>query len=206
MKKEICLFGYSGHSYVIIESLLKSDWKIKGYLNYQAVENNPYNIEYLGFENDSDFKEKVGDSYVFPAMGNNSVRKKLIALFEDLGLKQATIIDNSAIVSPTAQIEKSTFIGPNAVINAFALVGKGAIINSNATIEHETKLGDFVHIAPGAVLCGNVNIGDSTFIGANTVIREKIFIGKNVIIGAGSVVVRNQMDDIISYGNPAIQR
>lgn len=203
MNNEICLFGYSGHSYVIIDTLMKNGWKIKGYFNDKEIEYNPFNLSYLGFENDIDFVEKVGDAFVFPAMGSNRIRKKLITLFEELGLKQTTIIDNSATLSTLVKIDYSTFIGPNAVVNAFASIGKGVIINSQATIEHETSIDDYVHIAPGAVLCGNVSVGELSFVGANSVIRENINLGNNVIIGAGSVVINNQPDGNISFGNPA---
>lgn len=201
--KKVFLFGYSGHAYVIIESFLATGFNIAGYFDYQEALSNPYQIPYYGFEGNVDVKSIVKNSFVFPSVGDNKIRSKLIYLFERQQLKQYTLIDPSATVSPTAQIQFSTYIGKNANINALSNIGKGVIVNTAAVVEHECELQDFTHIAPGALLCGNVRIGEASFIGANAVVRNNTSICADVIVGAGSVVIKSIVEKGIWAGNPS---
>lgn len=199
--KSVFLFGYSGHAYVVIESLLDAGYVIKGYFDLQKAERNPYDLDYLGFEGDVDVKTIVGSDLVFPSVGENFIRKKLISLFENLVLKQFAAIDPSAKISKTAKLNFSTYIGKNVTVNAQSEIGKGVILNTSCIVEHECKISDFVHIAPGAVLCGNVSVGEDSFIGANSVVRQNVTINEGIIIGAGSVVTANVKEKGVWFGN-----
>jgi UDP-N-acetylbacillosamine N-acetyltransferase len=200
--KKVYLFGYSGHSYVLIESFLKAGFTVVGYFDYQEVPCNPYQIPYLGFEDHVDVKSIVKDDFVFPSIGDNVIRAKLVSFFERHNLQQCVLIDPSANVSPTAKVLVSTYIGKNVVINAKSYIGKGVIVNTAAIIEHECLVNDFCHIAPSAVLCGNVSLGELTFIGANSSVRNNISINAGVILGAGSVVVKSIDSNGVWVGNP----
>ncbi|MDN3686533.1 acetyltransferase [Cyclobacterium jeungdonense] len=200
--KLVFLFGYSGHSYVIIESLLQVGYSIGGYFDFHESTRNPYQLKYMGCEKEVDVKKIVGKNLVFPSVGDNGVRQKLIIIFEDLELNQAIILDSSARISPTAQLGKSTYIGKNVVVNAQSKIGKGTILNTGCIIEHECVIDDFVHIGPGAVLCGNVHIGNNSFVGANAVIKQNISIMNQITVGAGSVVIKDINEQGIYVGNP----
>ncbi len=201
--KNIFLFGYSGHAYVIIESLLDLGFKVKGYFDFNEAKSNPYHLEYLGFEKNVNLKDIVKDNFVFPSIGDNKIREKLINYFDELSLKQISIIDPSAKVSKSASLGNSTFIAPKACINAQTKIGKGVIINTNAVIDHECFINNYAHIAPNAVLCGNVIIGSNSFIGANTVVKNNLKITNDILIGAGSVVVKSIEEKGIWFGNPS---
>lgn len=200
---KVCLFGYSGHSYVIIDSLLKLGFEIKGYFNKTELEFNPFNITYLGFETDADFVDKVGLDFVFPAVGDNYIRYKLIELFEKYAMKQLVLIDPSATVSQQATIGLNTFVAPGAVINSLATIGKGVIVNSNSIVEHNVTIADYCHTAPGSVLCGGVTIGSLSFVGANAVVKECCNIGNGCVIGAGATVLANVPNSEKWVGTPA---
>lgn len=204
--KSVFLFGYSGHAYVIIESLLDAGYKIKGYFDFKEAEKNAYGLKYLGYEGEVDVKSIVGDDLVFPSIGDNSIRKKVIELFEKYQLNQFVAVDPSSNVSNTAFINPSTYIGKNVTVNAQTKIGKGVILNTGSIIEHECEVFDYVHIAPGAVLCGNVTVGEDCFVGANSVVRQNLKISEGNIIGAGSVVIRNLNSKGIWIGNPAKQK
>lgn len=199
--KSVFLFGYSGHAFVIIESLIDAGFMVKGYFDLKPAEDNPYCLKYLGYENETDIKSVVGDDFVFPSIGDNMVRKKVITLFEKYQLRQFVAVDPSAKVSRTAVINPSTYIGKSVIVNAQAKIGKGVILNSGCIIEHECKLSDYVHIAPGAVLCGNVSVGKDSFVGASSVVRQSINIGEKITVGAGSVVISDIKESGIWVGN-----
>ena len=202
-KTSIYLIGYSGHAYVVIEALDKKAYTVEGYFDFKELAKNPYKIPYLGNEQDKAFASIVQNGYVFPSIGSNTIRQRLIAFFDAQHIEQINIIAPSAVVSETAYLGKSIFISNGAIVNAQAEIGNGVIVNTGAIIEHECKIVHCVHIAPSAVLTGNVTVGDRTFIGANTVVKQGITIGKDVIIGAGSVVIRDIPDGKKVVGNPS---
>lgn len=201
-KQAIYLIGYSGHAYVVIEAIDKKKYTVKGYFDFHELTQNPYKIPYLGNEHDDFFVSTVQNGYVFPSIGSNNTREKLIHTFNERDVAQINIISSSAIVSETALLGKSVFIAHGAIINAQTQIGNGSIINTGSIIEHECKMGTCVHIAPGVVLAGNVSVGNRTFIGANTVVKQGVKIGQDVIIGAGSVIIRDIPDGKKIVGNP----
>lgn len=199
----VIIFGYSGHSYVVIDTLLRNQKIIAGYFEQVEQASNPYKLRYLGVETEAALKKIPSNCSVFPCLGSNVIREKLSFLFESNKLSEMVVMHPTSYISTTTEIGKSTYIGANSIVNPFTKIGKGCIINTAAIVEHECTIGDYTHIAPGAVLAGNVVIGKSCFIGANSVIKNGITIGNNVTIGAGSVVVKDIPNDGIWLGNPA---
>jgi sugar O-acyltransferase (sialic acid O-acetyltransferase NeuD family) len=201
--KNTIIVGYSGHSYVVIDAILKNGNTVKYYLDITAKQKNPYGLAYLGKENEPDNLNFLRENEYFIAIGDNYVRKEITDFISRIIQKPISIIHKTAILTEKIQILTGVFVGANVVVNPLAEIGQGSILNTNCVVEHECKIGNFCHIAPSATLCGNVEIGDLSFIGANSVIKEGIRIGKNVTIGAGSVVIKNVPDNATIAGNPA---
>lgn len=201
--KNVYIFGYSGHAFVLIESMLELGYTILGYFDKVEAPINPYNISYCGYELDSDVCAIVKTSFVFPAVGDNALREKIVNLFIKQKLKQFVLIDKSANLSKTATIGLSTYVGKNTVVNARAEIGQGVILNTNAVIEHECVINDFTHIGPSATLAGNVIVGKRSFVGANAVCKQNIKLGVNAVLGAGSVLLKNMPNGETWVGNPA---
>jgi len=200
---KIYVVGYSGHSYVVLNSMFENGLKPIGYLNPIKVENNPYNLEYLGYEGDGSFKGWNENSSFVITIGDNAIRTKIAEKIRSRGKNCLSIIDKRSYVARNATIEDGTFVAPGAIINVFCRIGRDVIVNSGAIVEHESVVSSGTHIAPGAVILGNVKIGEHTFIGANSVIKQGVHIGDNVIIGAGSVVINDVEDNNVVVGNPA---
>lgn len=199
--KQVFIFGYSGHAYVIIESLIEAGYEIGGYFDSRVSIKNPYKLAHLGDEKDEDIKKIVGDNLVFPCVGDNLIRKRLIQYFDRLELNQFVLKDPTSRVSSSVRLGPSTYIGKSVVVNPQSTIGKGVILNTSCVVEHECVVSDYVHIAPGAVLCGNVIVFENAFIGANSVIRNNTVISADNVIGAGSVVVKDIQDAGIWVGN-----
>ena len=198
MRSNKFLIGYSGHSYPIIEALNSNGSQFIGYFEKVENEANPYNLVFLGDENEYLFSDS---DFIFIAVGDNFIRKDISKKLKSK-VKLFSILDSHAIVrSPLNEI--GIIVNAGAIVQPKCKIGEGVIINSRATVEHECKIGNYVHIAPGAVLAGNVVVGDCTLIGANATILPGVKIGENCIIGAGSVVVNDVHDNSIVKGNPA---
>ena len=200
MKSKIYLIGYSGHSYVVLDSCAKINIELYGYFEKQKLYTNPYNLDYLGQEEDYSFDH---NDALLIGIGNNHIRYTIFSKLMHKNCRFKTIIDPDSSISTQATIRDGSFVGPKAIVNSRAVIHEGVIINSGSIVEHECSIGAFSHIAPGAVLCGNVKIGTGTLIGAGAIIKEGIHIGNNVTVGAGSVVLKDIDDSEVWVGNPA---
>ena len=199
MNKKIVIIGYSGHSYGCVEVAIKQGFSIIGYHDVLEKVSNPYNLNYLGHEDNIDSNNKA-----FIAIGDNSIRRKIYQKLRSNTIFLNTILKHSnTTISKSSLIEEQTFISPGVIINPQVKIGVGCIINTGAIIEHDCFIGEFSHIAPGAVLAGNVSIGSGCMIGANSVIKQGVKVGDNVIIGAGAVVLKDVNSEATYVGNPA---
>ncbi len=194
--KEIAIIGYSGHSYVCIEIALLNGFNITGYYDLNKKKLNPFDLDYLGKEEESNLNNSV-----FITIADNKIRKKIYENNSTLNFNNL-LIHPKSIISKKVELKNQTLVCAGSIINPKVQIGVGSIINTGSIIEHECSIGDFSHIAPGAVLCGGVKVGNESFVGANCVVKQGIKIGNNVIIGAGSVVIDDVEDNFVVAGNP----
>jgi hypothetical protein len=102
--KIIFILGYSGHAYVVMDAIYSMNGSVAGYFEVSKAKENPYDIPYLGYEQNMDISKIVGDQYLFPAVGANEKRKEMIKMIENRGIKKVCVIHDSATISPKAKI------------------------------------------------------------------------------------------------------
>ncbi len=196
------IIAYGGHSYVVAESYITNGNNLYYYSEKIELPNNPFNLEYLGFEYDANFKGWDMTLNYILGIGNNNIREKAGNLILSKSKTLLNVIDSNAIISKSVNIGIGVFASKGAIVNAFSTIDNFSILNTGCIIEHECEIGKAVHIAPGAVLAGNVKVGDRSFIGANSVVKQGVEIGNDVIIGAGSVILNNVESNTRLVGNP----
>lgn len=140
------------------------------------------------------------------AIGNSEARRALAERFA--GHPFATLVANSAIISPSAHIGEGACICEQAVINNSAMIGRHFQANVFSQVSHDVLIGDFVTVSPRASVNGWVEIGDEAFVGAGAIIRNgspdrRLKIGKGAIIGMGAVVVKDVPEGATVMGVPA---
>lgn len=200
--KDIIIIGYSGHSYVLIDSALENGFNILGYTENEIKIKNPYNLTYLGNEFDENFDGwRLTNSFII-GVGDNKIREKIFLFLKQKNKNIISIVDKTSSISKKSKIGNGSFINKNVTVNTFSVVGNNTILNTGCILEHNCIVGNSAHIGPGAVITGNVNVGDRSFVGANAVIKPGVKIGKDVIIGAGTVVLKDIEDSQILVGNP----
>jgi len=202
LENKTVIIGYSGHAYVVADSFISNGGSINFYADLKEAIKNPFNLAYLGFESDPNFKGWDMSLKYILGIGDNNLREKVAQLILSKANILENVIDPHAVISKTANIGNGIFASKGVLVNAFSKIGNFTILNTGCIIEHECEVGVATHIAPGAVLAGNVKVGNRTFIGANAVIKQGVIIGNDVIIGAGAVVLHDVESNSKLVGNP----
>ena len=195
--------GFSGHGFVVAEAAFSSNMNLKYYSEINELTTNPYNLKYMGFENDDSFKGWQENYSFILGIGDNKLREKVSELIISKKIKILNVIHNSSLISKEVKIGKGNFIARNVSVNPLAVINNFCILNTGCIVEHECVIEDFAHIAPGAVLAGNVTVGKRTFVGANSVVKHGVVIGDDVVIGAGTVVINDVSSGKKIVGNPS---
>lgn len=197
--KQLMIIGASGHGKVAADIAKKA-----GYTHIVFLDDDETRLTcgaYPVIGKSDAFQDYEGD--VFVAVGNASIRQKLMEKLESAGRSIPVLIHPSAVIADDVTIESGTVVAAGAVINPGAHIGKGCIINTASSVDHDCMIGDFVHIAVGSHLAGTVSVGEHTWIGAGAVVSNNIDICSDCVVGAGAVVVKNIKEIGTYVGVPA---
>ena len=144
-----------------------------------------------------------GGDQIFLAIAKNKIRQRLANKLKILEIENASLIDPTVIMAPTASVGEGTFIGPGVIVAPHAKVGKFVLINTHVGIGHHSCIGDFSQICPGARISGGCIIEDLAFIGSNATLQPRIRVGQGASVGAGSYVVHRVKPRFSVVGVPA---
>lgn len=206
--KNIVIIGAGGFArevaWLIEDINLKhNSWKLIGYidenLNNKDIVLNGYKV--LGDFNNIEVSDK--DIYYVCAVGDTSIRKELSKKAEKIGLKPATLIHPSVIISKYVKIREGTIICAGNIITVNVEIGNNVIINLDCTVGHDVEIKDYVTILPGVNISGNVILEEGSNIGTGAAIIQGKKVGENSIIGAGAVVVKDIPHNCTAVGCPA---
>jgi sugar O-acyltransferase (sialic acid O-acetyltransferase NeuD family) len=203
----LILWGASGHGKVVLDTAKAMGKFQKIIFLDDAANGSSGQFSGCPLFSPADYFARHADSVSFLiSIGKNSARA---ARFQDAlgqGLRPATLVHPSAIVSDSARIRGGTVVMPRVVINADADIGENCILNTAAVIEHDCRIGDHVHLSPGVLLAGGVTVGPLSHLGIGAVVLPGVHIGESVTVGAGAVVTKAVPDGATIVGVPAKPR
>jgi len=203
------IFGASGHGKVVADTAMAAGITVLAFTDddagKQGTDHYGFRIIPASVERLRDFCV-AQDARVVIAIGDNKSRRETFDRLKEAGIELGTVLDPSAVVSPTARIGRGTVVFGGAVINADTSIGENVIVNTGATVDHDCQVDAHVHISPGAHLGGNVTVGEGTTVGLGAHVRNNIRIGSWSFVGMGSVVVRDIPDGVTAYGVPAVPK
>lgn len=179
--------------------------KMKKYDEICFLDDNPKKKFCMGFPviGNSNYTEISQSDEIFVAIGNATIREKMLKKYKLMGMIIATLIHPNAVIGMNVIIGVGTIIMAGAVINPDTKLGEGVIVNTGATIDHDNRISDYVHVSVGVHLAGTVTVGKRTWIGAGTVISNNLSIYRDCMIGAGATVIRNIKEEGTYVGIPA---
>lgn len=208
-EKQICIVGTGGFArevYCCLEDIFNSKGKsFEDRVVFSDVDSCKSDIVLMGENSIPIIKESNLDfsKYVFfIAVGEPTIRKKIVEKYSKYNVEYATIIHPSAIISNYVKIGEGSIVTANSILTCNIRIGKHAHLNLDTTIGHDCVIGDYFTTAPSVNISGNCEIGNCVYFGTNSCVKQGIKICDNVTIGMGSVVVKNISDPGIAYGNP----
>ncbi len=139
--------------------------------------------------------ENKADSVLCTTPTAISFRQKVAVMARAAGLRLATAIHASAIISETASIAPGSVIGALCYIGPETILGENCFLSSRTTFEHHNQIGSWVTTGPNVATSGLVVVGSGVRFGSGIVVEPKVTIGDNATVASGSVVT----NDIPAY-------
>lgn len=205
----LLILGAGGHSKVVLETAISSNsFSSYAFLDdrFQSSSDNCYFSGYPIIGSLADASKFLYNShwdFACVALGDSSLRLKLIYELLLKGFSLPSLIHSSSTVSSTAIVGPGSVVFANSVVQPSVNIGAGCIVNTSSTVDHDCVLSDGVHVCPGAHLAGEVQVGKLSLIGVGASIIQGIHIGSDVIVGAGAAVVRDLPNGCTAVGVPA---
>ena len=199
--RRLGIIGASGHGKVIADIALRM-----GYDDIFFFDDNTQKKmcgDYSVVGKCEEIFDYIGKSEVFVAIGNASVRQKILGNLINRGSEVATLIHPNAVIGAGVQIGIGSAVMAGAVLNPECRIGVGGIVNTCASVDHDCCIGDYVHVSVGAHVAGTVTIGNGTWIGAGAIVNNNLYITDSCMIGAGAVVINNIVERGTYVGVPA---
>lgn len=137
------------------------------------------------------------------AVGDLSVRRVFLVLFDLYRLKGANLIDPTADIEEGAEIGEGNYIYKFVSVYASAKIGNHNIINTKAVIATDACIGDNCNICMGANVCGDCHVGDNSYVGYNATIMSGCNVGERCHVEPCSFVCSNIENGKTVGGVPA---
>ena len=148
-----------------------------------------YSLE--GLENT--FEENL--PYLFVAVGNNAVRKRIFTHIKREGFEFARYISRKASTWPNLITGENVFIGEGSIIQPFVKIGDNSL-HFGSRIGHHSEIHSHTLLS-GTTIGGNTQIGEESYLGMNSAIKQNLVIGKRNIIGMNVSIEKNTTEGAV---------
>jgi sugar O-acyltransferase (sialic acid O-acetyltransferase NeuD family) len=211
MKKKLILYGASNFGDEIVQLFRDIDkaregkeWEVAGFLDDDAsrtglVRNG---VPVLGTREWLDH-QAINEYWFVCVIGSPKTKAKVVPMLKSKGVRFATGIHPSVIISESTVVGEGTVITAGNILTTNIKVGDHIIINLACTVGHYSVLGDYCTINPGVNISGDVILEEGVLLGTNATILEKMTVGAYSVIGAGAMVNRTVPANVTAVGIPA---
>lgn len=206
--KKIVIIGAGGFAREVswlIEDINKqsSEWEMLGFIDKDKSQIGKILNGFPILGDESWFDNQNGEIYAICALGEGTIRRKIIQKLNGMNIKYAKLIHPSVIMSDYNEIGDGTIICAGNILTNNIKVGEHVIINLDCTVGHDAIIESYCTILPSVNVSGNVTLKEGCYVGTGATIIDKIYIGEWTIIGAGSVVVKEIPPRCTAVGVPA---
>lgn len=194
--------GLETYDLVSRNNKLKNKYTDVCFVDDFAAEEKYYGVQRIHF---TSCKEYIGDEEAefIVAAGEPSVRRILYEKIKSAGYPLATLIDETAIISDTAEIAEGCIIQAYAVVSSEAVIKENCLLMLQTIVGHHAVMEKHCVVSPKATIGGHSIVGAETFLGLGSSMMQGVNIGSKAIVGMGSMVFKNVEDGATVIGNPA---
>lgn len=205
-KKNLLIFGASGHGKVIADAAMEAGWHVLGFSdddpNKRGSIVGVWPVIAVGV--DEAVKTcREQSAHMIVGIGNNRIRRDKFLALKQAGASFATIVHPRSIISSSVMLGEGVLVLAGAVINPFSRIGDNAVINTSVSVDHDSVIENHVQLTPGVCMGGEVVVEEGAYVGVGASVRNQIRIGAWSLVGVGSVVVTHVGANTVVYGNPA---
>jgi sugar O-acyltransferase (sialic acid O-acetyltransferase NeuD family) len=211
MSKKLVILGAEGQACNVFDSLFyqsqaaNEEYDILGFI-VEKEYGKSGNAVYAGRSilGDLDWLAKYKkEVLVVNGLVKPAIIRKLTTAAKKAGAQFHTLIEPSAIVSPSTILGEGVIIRSLAIITPNCRIGNFAVINTYSSVGHDNVLEDYV-VMPGRVTtAGYVTIKEGVFVGMGGVIGEKVTIGSWATVGGLAFVNKDVPANSTAVGIPA---
>lgn len=198
------MLGGGGHAMSCLDAADPRHLRFVGYVSPERDARLP--LPWLGDDDALPALTRDGKTLVFLGIGDNARRRSLGERAQQLGCELATVIADTARVSPHATVSPGAAVLHGAHVGPRTLIGTGAVVNTAASVDHDCTIEEFAHVAPGTHLAGGVRIGAGAFAGVGVSVIPDVSVGPWAVVGAGAVVISDIPSRETVVGAPARPR
>lgn len=161
-----------------------------------------YGTKTIHFTSCEEYMRKEEAEFII-AVGEPSARKLLFDKIKLAGYSLTTLIDETAVVSDTAEISEGCVINAHAIISSEAVIKENCFVMFAAIVGHHAHVDRHCVICPKATVGGHSKVGTQVFLGLGSSMIQGAKIGNEAIVGLGSMVFRDVEAGVTVVGNPA---
>ena len=175
-------------------------WDIQGFVDDDLSALDDVECDYPIVGRLSDCQPTEDEFYAL-AVANPSTKEKIVKTMSERGMKFASIIDPTAILTQYSYYGEGLIMFPCAKLSVNSTVGNHVTIMSSG-VGHDVKIGDYCTLCGNVTVIRNVVVGDRTYIASNAALNADVHIGNDCYIGMGSMVVKDVPDNRKTFCNP----
>ncbi len=205
MQKKLAIYGSGGLGIEMFDIALRINglaqkWNEIVFINDFEEERAFLNTKILHFETIAQ-SPKLYECIV--AVGEPTAREMLYRKLKDVRISLATLLDPTAIISPSSQIGEGTIVCEFSTIHADVVLGENCLVQPYACIGHNISVGKHSVFSSFCAPGGNSVFGNCVYCGMQSSIKEGLTVGDNAIIAMAAAVFCNVPAGAVFVGNPA---
>lgn len=143
------------------------------------------------------------DTLVCVAIGDQGLKRDLVDMLQDRGLRFATLVHPTACLATSVKLGVGCIINAGVVIEPDARVGDHVVIRAGCVISHDVVLEARVSLSPSVTLAGRSRVETGATLYTGVIMAPSTVVGANAVVGAGSLVLKDIPPDTLAYGSPA---
>lgn len=151
----------------------------------------------------TDWADRKSEIEFVIANGEPGTRRAIYDQLKEGRYCLTSLIDPTAILSPTAVIGEGCIIAPFSAVSSDVVLGENVLIQSYIRVGHDIRIGSHSVVSSNCAIGGGAKIGEEVFLGMGAAVREELKIGDGAVLAMGGVLFKDLAAGMTAVGNPA---